>query len=224
MNPFNVKFPTSCCVLGLALMWGSAASAQDGGMYKRGDFVVAVSASEVLTSEQLDEVSVGGGDLPGAGVTINNDETVTFDLSYFLSDRIAVNLFGGIPASARLQGTGSIGGLALGSTDYGPAVLSLQYHQPIGSNVSLYAGGGVARLLFLNEKDGAIAEFDVRDTWAPALQVGTRVALNSSLLLNLDTRYIPFNGNISGNLGPARVKAKVGVDPIVVNLGLAYRF
>ena len=89
-------------------------------------------------------------------------------------------------------------------------MLSLQYHQPIGSNVSLYAGGGVARLLFLNEKDGAIAEFDVRDTWAPALQVGTRVALNSSLLLNLDTRYIPFNGNISGNLGPARVKAKVG--------------
>ena len=115
MNPFNVKFATSCCVLGLALMWGSAASAQDGGMYKRGDFVVAVSASEVLTSEQLDEVSVGGGDLPGAGVTINNDETVTFDLSY-------------------------------------------------------------------------------------------------------------FNGNISGNLGPARVKAKVGVDPIVVNIGLAYRF
>ena len=81
-----------------------------------------------------------------------------------------------------------------------------------------------SRLLFLNEKDGAIAEFDVRDTWAPALQVGTRVALNSSLLLNLDTRYIPFNGNISGNLGPARVKAKVGVDPIVVNIGLAYRF
>ena len=37
-------------------------------------------------------------------------------------------------------------------------------------------------------------------------------------------RYAPFEADITGNLGPAPVQAKVEVDPTIVSIGVAYRF
>ncbi|WP_278349848.1 MULTISPECIES: OmpW family outer membrane protein [Marinobacter] len=41
---------------------------------------------------------------------------------------------------------------------------------------------------------------------------------------NFDVRYAPFEADITGNLGPAPVQAKVEVDPTIVSIGVAYRF
>ena len=185
---------------------------------------VGLNATRVLTDEDLRSPSAGGAPLPNANLSINNDTTVSFDVSYFLSNQLAFNVFGGIPASADLQGEESLSGLFLGQTDYGPVILSLQYHVLTGSKFSPYFGAGVGRIFFLNEKDRALTDFDVEDTWAPAVQAGFRWRIHNNWSANFDVRYAPFKADITGNLGPAPVEAEVEVDPTIVSIGVAYRF
>lgn len=190
----------------------------------RGDWVIEVSAAKVFTKEKFDAVSVGDQPVTGADLSINDDTTVSFDVSYFLTPSVALNVFGGVPASARLRGRGALAGLELGKTDYGPAIVSLQYHRPLNERLDAYGGVGVGRLLFVNEGDGAVAGFHVEDAWAPALQAGTRYRLAGDWMANVDVRYAPFKAKISGRLGPAPVAARVKVDPLIVDVGLAYSF
>ncbi|MGX1203099.1 OmpW/AlkL family protein [Marinobacter sp. MBR-105] len=202
----------------------SLANAQSEPVYSRGDWVVGLNATRVLTDEDLRSASAGGAPVPNSNLSINNDTTVSFDVSYFLSNQLAFNIFGGIPASADLQGEESLSGLFLGQTDYGPVILSLQYHVLTGSNFSPYFGAGVGRILFLDEKDRALTDFDVEDTWAPAVQAGFRWRIHNNWSANFDVRYAPFEADITGNLGPAPVQAKLEVDPTIVSIGVAYRF
>ena len=125
----------------------SLANAQSEPVYSRGDWVVGLNATRVLTDEDLRSASAGSAPVPNSNLSINNDTTVSFDVSYFLSNQLAFNIFGGIPASADLQGEESLSGLFLGQTDYGPVILSLQYHVLTGSNFSPYFGAGVGRIL-----------------------------------------------------------------------------
>ncbi|BFM09802.1 OmpW/AlkL family protein [Halioxenophilus aromaticivorans] len=202
----------------------SLANAQSEPVYSRGDWVIGLNATRVLTDEDLRSASAGGASVPNANLSINNDTTVSFDVSYFLNNQLAFNVFGGIPASADLQGDGSLSGLFLGQTDYGPLILSLQYHVLTGSNFSPYVGAGVGRILFLDEKDRALTDFDVEDTWAPAIQAGFRWNMHNNWSANFDIRYAPFKTDITGNLGAAPVQAEVRVHPTIVGIGATYRF
>lgn len=217
---------SKCCLTATVLLICSAtaASAQSEPLYSKGDWVVGVNAARVLTEEKFDSVSAAGAPVPGAALSINDDTTLSFDVSYFVSRRIALNFFGGVPASATLQGDGTLAGLKLGETNYGPAILSLQYHLPVTERTDVYAGAGVGRLLFLNERDGAVTNFNVEDAWAPAFQAGLRYRVSGNWLANFDVRYVPFDAEISGALGPAPVRAQVKVDPVILNVGVAYRF
>jgi len=90
-------------------------------LYSKGDWLFGVNAVKVLTNENLDSISAGGAPISGAGIDITDDTTLSFDVSYFLNSSIAFNFFGGLPASASLAGSGSLGGLPVGETKYGPA-------------------------------------------------------------------------------------------------------
>jgi outer membrane protein len=202
----------------------SLANAQSEPVYSIGDWVIGLNATRVLTDEDLRSPSAGGAPIPNANLSINDDTTVSFDVSYFLNNQLAFNVFGGIPASADLRGEESLSGLFLGETDYGPLILSLQYHVWTGNNFSPYFGAGVGRILFLNEKDRVLTDFDVEDTWAPAVQAGFRWKMHNNWSANFDVRYAPFKADITGNLGAAPVQAKVKVNPTIVSIGVAYRF
>lgn len=193
-------------------------------LYSKGDWLFGLNAAKVFTNETLDSISAGGAPISGSGIDISDDTTLSFDVSYFLNSSLALNFFGGFPATADLTGTGSLGGMTVGETKYGPAILSLQYHFPTNSSVSPYVGAGIARILFLEEQGDALADFDLKDAWAPALQVGMRYQMSDNWFANADIRYTPFETDISGTLGGAPVRGKVSVDPTILNIGVAYRF
>lgn len=193
-------------------------------LYSKGDWLFGLNAAKVFTNETLDSISAGGAPISGAGVDITDDTTLSFDVSYFFSSSLALNFFGGLPAAANLTGTGSLGGLPVGETKYGPAVLSLQYHFATNSSVSPYIGAGIAKILFLEEKGNALTDFDLADAWAPALQVGMRYQVSENWFANADIRYTPFETDFSGTLGGAPVRGKISVDPTILNIGIAYRF
>lgn len=193
-------------------------------LYSGGDWVLGLNATRVFTSESLQSTTLAGLPVLGADVAITDDTTLTFDVSYFVNPFFAVNFYGGVPASASLIGKGSLAGLPIGETKYGPAILSLQFHPLSIHGLSPYLGVGVGRVLFLDEKDGALTNFNLNDAWAPALQAGLRFRLNENWLANFDVRYVPFKSHVSGQLGGAPVHAIVQVDPILVNVGVAFRF
>ncbi len=114
--------------------------------------------------------------------------------------------------------------MPVGETQYGPAIFSLQYHFATKSSFSPYVGAGIARILFLEEEGNALANLDLEDAWAPALQIGVRYQVSENWFANADIRYVPFETDLSGSLGGAPVKGTVSVDPTILNLGFAYRF
>ncbi len=211
-------------VLGLGFTAGKA-NAQSTAMYSKGDWVLAVNATRVLTDETLESIKAGGVSVPGAALSISNDTTLSFDISRFLNESVALNFLGGIPAVAGVDGRGTIAGLGqIAITDYGPAIFSVQYHFPVHERFMPYVGGGVARILFLNGEDGALGEFDVEDAWAPAMQIGARFKARDDWFVNFDVRYAPFKTDISGFLGGAPAEATVEVKPLLISLGVAHRF
>ena len=208
----------------IIFIFSNCENAQSNTVYEKKDWVLGLNASRVFTSEDLRSASAGGQPIPNSNLSIDNDTTVSFDISYFVSDNVAINLFGGVPASAKLKGEDSISGLLLGETDYGPLILSLQYLFPKSNNFSPYVGLGIGRILFLNETDRALTSFDIEDTWAPAAQAGIKWKIDSTWSASFDVRYVPFKVDISGNLGPAPVEAEVEVNPTILSFGISYLF
>ncbi|MGC8202952.1 OmpW/AlkL family protein [Aliiroseovarius sp. PTFE2010] len=220
------KVPCAAHVMGIMVVgcFASPHTAVAESLYTKGDWLVGVNAAKAFTEESLDSISAGGAPIPGAGVDISDDTTLSFDVSYFLGSSVAINFFGGLPASANLTGAGSLAGTPVGETKYGPAILSLQYHFATKSSFSPYVGAGLGRILFLEEQGNAVADLDLNDAWAPALQVGMRYQVSENWLANADIRYTPFKTDLSGTLGGAPVKGSVSVDPTILNIGFAYRF
>lgn len=197
-------------------------SAQDSQPHKR--WAVSVNATHVFVKEAASDITLAGGPLPGADVSIGNATSVVADVGYFITPNLAANLFFGIPATAAIDGAGSVEPLGtLARVDYGPVILSGQYHFDFGP-VHPYVGVGAARVLFMNVRDGALADFSIEDRWAPAAQAGLRVELGEAWMLNADVRYVPFSTRAAGSLSGAPVQARFEIDPILASAGLAYRF
>src|SRR3546814_14118581 len=83
---------------------------------------------------------------------------------------------------------------------------------------------GVGRVLFFNKHDGALSDFNIRDSWAPTGQLGVRYELNKSWMLNADVRYVPFSTHASGSLGGAPALTRLDIDPILTSVGVTLRF
>lgn len=207
----------------LSAVSAQTASAQDAGDFRR--WAVSVNATRVFVDEKASDVTLGGGPVPGSDVSIDDVSSLTVDVGYFFTPNVAGNLFLGVPPTAEIEGAGSIAALGtLAEVDFGPVILSAQYHFNSSGPVHPYLGLGVGRIVFLNKSDGALTSFDIDDSWAPAVQAGVRYDLNPAWMLNADVRYVPFSADASGSLGGAPVRATLDIKPILANVGLTYRF
>lgn len=200
-----------------------AQASQDPPEHKR--WAVTMNATPVFVDETASNITVAGEDIPGANVRIGNATTATADVGFFFTPNIAANLFLGVPAPAKIDGAGAVAPFGtLAKVDYGPVVLSAQYHFNSQGKLRPYVGVGVGRVLFINKRDEALSDFDINDRWAPAGQLGVRYELTNSWMLNADVRYIPFTTDASGSLGGVPVRAGLEIDPILTNVGITYSF
>jgi len=201
----------------------TAVNAQEVPETKR--WAVSVNATQVFVREDAPNITLAGGPVPGSNVRIGDATSMTVDIAYFFTPNIAADLFLGVPATAEINGAGSLEPLGtLAKVNYGPVILSAQYHFNNLGPVHPYLGLGVGRVVFLNERDRALTNFSIDDSWAPAAQVGVRYELDAAWMLNADVRYVPFSTHVSGSLGGAPARATLDIDPILTNVGLTYRF
>lgn len=165
---------------------------------------------------------VGGVPVPGADVDISTSVVPELDISYFFTKNIAVELILGVTPH-RVKGDGVLAGTRIGSAWLLPPTLMLQYHFTDFGKFKPYVGVGVNYTVFFNEKArGGFTNFDLKDTFGLALQVGADYMIDEHWGINFDVKKIFLEPKVKVNNG--LVSGKVKIDPWLFGAGVTYKF
>mgnify|MGYP000064714627 CR=1 FL=1 len=207
------------CVASLLAV--SAAQAQEAVRPKaKGDLVLNVRVTDVAPDAGNAIVTAAGAP-SGLKADVNDDIKPTIGLSYFLSDKLAVEVIAGTTQhTVKAVGPGT--DVEVHKTWVLPPVVSLQYHPFPAAKFSPYVGAGLNYMLFYSSKDKNGFKVKLDDGFGYALQVGADVPLNARYNLNVDVKKVWFETDASINGGA--LKSKVKLDPIVASVGVGYRF
>lgn len=170
---------------------------------------------------------------PTEEVKVNNSIMPEVDITHMVSDNVGLELIAATTkhnASGTSGTTGGIGKLA--STWVLPPTLTLQYHFAPEAKVRPYVGAGVNYTMFYSEKPSAGLEtavgqtnVNLKDSFGWAAQAGIDIDLNEKMFLNFDVKYIDIDTTArldTTAIGTQRVK--ISLDPLVVGVGVGFRF
>lgn len=181
-------------------------------MAAQGDLVFRTRAIYIAPDDSHSDGAVPGLDLEVAG-----DAAVDVDLSYFVSDNLALELTALVSSHEVDSAIGPLGSVRLL-----PPVLTLQYHFLPEAKVRPYLGAGLNYTIFYNESgllDTLGVEFD--DAFHFAAQAGADLMLSDSLSLNLDLKYVDLETEVDSNLGDL---GDLEIAPWIFGIGLGYHF
>ncbi len=196
--------------------------------HEAGDIIVRAGAIHLSTHESSSKVKLDGAKLP-AKAKINNDTQLGLNLAYMVTDHIGIELLAASPFELTAKGKGALAGSKLGKFKALPPTLSAVYY-PMNkaSAFQPYAGLGVNRTLFFNEKGNKSQGFSamrVQNTWGWAAQIGADYMLSDKLMLNGQVRYIDMSTKARVDVGgTSTAKVKLDVKPVVYMVGLGYKF
>jgi outer membrane protein len=219
------------CMAGLAagVLAGSTlpSLAQTASDDMTGKFLVHVDALGVFKNDSA-KISVGGQRVPGATISSPNDVTLSFDAAYFVTPNIAIDLYAGLPPRAVIRGAGTISGYGtLATTNYGPAVLSAEYHFNNLGAFHPYLGVGLNYTLFLNVHHEALYNVKIPDAFGAAFRLGFDYDIGPSWTANFYVMHILLGTRVSASADPAGAipaVAKATINPTIIGAGIGYRF
>lgn len=156
-------------------------------------------------------------DSTGLGLTVDNKTIPEVDVSYFFTPNIAAELILTVPQKQTVSSNGT----SIGTFKHLPPTLLLQYHFTGLNGYKPYVGAGVnyTDISKVNLLGGA-ATLDSH-SWGGALQAGVDIPLDKNWSINLDVKKVYIKTDvytIAGNAGTLKL------DPVLVGVGLAYRF
>jgi outer membrane protein len=148
---------------------------------------------------------------------VSNEITPELDLSWFFTPNIAVEL---ILATQRHTVTNS--GANVGTVRHLPPTLLLQYHFNPTSNFKPYVGVGVnyTRFYDVDLANGALTVD--RSSTGGAIQAGVDYRLSGNWYLNVDVKKIWIDTDVKTAAGAFVSSLKI--DPVVVGVGIGYKF
>lgn len=195
-------------VAGATLVCGSA-FAQD---FKEGDWLVRARAVHLDSANK---------DTTGLGLSINNKWLPEVDFTYFITKNVAAELILTIPQKHTLSSNGA----PIATLKHLPPTLTLQYHFD-APGFKPYVGAGVnfTRFSSVNFTPAVVAALNPtidKNSWGAAFQVGVDIPLSKDMYLNVDVKKVFIQTDVYSS------GAKVGkfkVDPVLVGVGLGWRF
>lgn len=162
-------------------------------------------------------------DSTGLGLSVNNKTMPELDISYFFSPNVAAELVLTYPQKhdLRAEGLGKIGSLK-----HLPPTLLAQYHFTNMGAFKPYVGAGINFTRFSSVRfDPAVRDaLDPsikKNSFGGALQVGFDYALDKHWSINVDVKKVFIKTDVRS------AGTKVGtfkVDPVLVGVGVGYRF
>lgn len=212
----------------LALLAGAALVATATGAHAqeafkpkaKGDWQVNLRATGVLT-DASDRITTAAGADSGLKAQVKDDVMPTLGVSYFLTDKLAVEVIAGTTQHT-VKAVGGTTDVEVHKTWVLPPVVSLQYHFAPAARVSPYVGAGLNYMIFYSGKDKNGFKVDIDDGFGYALQAGADIAVKGPYSINVDVKKVFFETDAKINGGA--LKSEVKLDPWVVSAGLGYRF
>ncbi|MBU1286413.1 MAG: outer membrane beta-barrel protein [Alphaproteobacteria bacterium] len=181
-------------------------------------------------------LKAGGATLPG-NVDIGDQYVPEFDITYFFNKHIAAELILAVtPHDVKAVSVTVPGALTDATIDLGdvwllPPTLTAQYHFTEMGRFKPYVGAGINATFFFNEDQGKVADgISYDSSVGPALQAGFDYDLDGEpggWAFNADIKKIWINTDVTVDFTTAlgaKVKADVDINPLVIGLGLGYKF
>ena len=180
------------------------------------DWLVRLRALHVSLND--DSGSVSG--IAGSSVSVDSATTVELDFTYFITQKLGVELVLGT-SQHDISGNGSIGGLGkITEIRTLPPTVTLQYHFQPDASIRPYAGLGVNYTRFYDEKAtsslvGALGptNVDLSSSWGFSGQLGVDIAFKEDWFVNFDVKYIRMDTDATLNSGGVVRKVGVDIDP-----------
>lgn len=201
--------------------------------HEAGDIIVRAGAVTVTTHESTSGVKTSAlGNLNGKA-TLNNDTQLGLNFAYMVTDNIGIELLAASPFKhdVSIKNT-AVGSMKLGSIKHLPPTLSAVYY-PLDSKSAFqpYIGAGINYTWFFDESVSSTAKqnlnasnFNVKNSWGWAAQVGADYMLTDNIMINGQIRYIDIDTDATLNTVAGRTKVNVDVKPWVYMVGLGYKF
>jgi outer membrane protein len=173
---------------------------------------VRVRAVHIDPADKSDPINgAGASDL----VTVSSKTIPEIDISYFFTPNIAAELILTYPQKhdAMLDGT------KIGTFKHLPPTLLAQYHFMPESQFSPYLGAGVN---YTNISSVNMPGFSLEHkSFGLALQAGIDYKIDKNWSLNLDIKKVQIGSDVM--LGGQKV-SEVKIDPLLIGVGIGYRF
>lgn len=219
MSTITHKLGLAACslIVGLGAAWPAAQAAEmeEGSLTP---WQVRLRGIAVVPQDSASITPIGG------DIDIETAFAPELDITYFLSDHVALELVLTITHhDVQAPGT-TLGNLNLGEVNLLPPTLSVQYHFLPHAQFRPYVGVGVNYTKFWYEHapGGTVTNIDYSDTIAFAAGAGMDIGLNKHWMLNLDVKKYYMTTDVAINGGA--INADVDIHPWLIGVGLGYRF
>jgi outer membrane protein len=195
--------------LGLAtLAAGHAAAAE------ASPWLVRVRALHLDPADKSDPV---GGTGAANRLTLDSKTFPELDISYFFTPNVAAELVLTYPQKHDVL----LDGKSIGTMKHLPPTLLAQYHFLPGAQFRPYVGAGLnyttlSKVHLLNGNAGL-----EHKSFGLAVQAGADFALDKNWSLNLDVKKVQIRSDVNS---AGAIISKVKVDPLLVSVGVGYRF
>jgi outer membrane protein len=210
--------------------------------HQAGDILLRAGAITVNPNTDSSSVKVDQGPLSGADLggkaTLGSDTQLGLNFAYMITDHLGIELLAATPFEheVKIKGTAlSAANGKLGSFKQLPPTLSLVYY-PLEARSAFqpYVGAGVNYTWMYDEHVGSEARangfsnFNTKNSWGMAFQVGADYMLTDNILINAQMRYINIDTRATVEndaVAPGtRARVNVDADPFIYMVGVGYRF
>jgi outer membrane protein len=170
-------------------------------------------------------LTLGGAPVPGGSAKAPNNFTAMFEFGYFMTPNLSVQLTGGYPPTATINGAGTVATLGtLGKVTYGPAALTFNYNYKGLGPFQPYLGVGIAYAIIFANHDGAVRNLNVDGEAGFVIQGGADYFINRNWSVFVDAKHIFLRANATGNVMGLPGTAALTVDPTIVSGGVSYHW
>jgi outer membrane protein len=224
------KLVTAAAVIAMASASQSALALEEG------DFQLRVGLATVDPDASSDTIALPGG--INLEADVEDDTQLSLIPVYMFHSNWGVELLAATPFNHDITVAGSGLKLDAGETKHLPPTLSLQWYPRGGQNGwQPYLGLGANWTTFFDTKtsgelDGALGavlgaqrvKMELDDSFGLSAQLGIDIPLSEQWSFNAGVWWIDIDTEAKIKTDVGTVKFDVEIDPLVYNIGLAYKF